>query len=151
MENNSFDQAFPTEEGKSKRDKKELKALCEVFGKNMRFERKVRGLKTELMANFLGISTAYVGLIERGERTPSLDVFMKICNFFSETAESMLSERKTWSVGENGSKRVPKDEPSQKELKKKNVVGMLDTFEEGELNHIVEYLKIFKKFKTESN
>ena len=37
-----------------------------IFGRNMRMARKFTGLTTTLMGDFLNLSTAYIGLIERG-------------------------------------------------------------------------------------
>lgn len=66
----------------------------QVFGVNMRIARKSVGLTSAKLARLLGISTAYVGLIERGERTPSVKTMLEICDFFGKSVEEMMAPTK---------------------------------------------------------
>ena len=122
-----------------------LAEKCQIFGENMRIARKERGFTSEALGRFLGISTAYVGLIERGERCPSLETFLKICDFFGESYEAMLTSKSTLSVrerkagGRNGEK-------NQVERKQKMISGMISTFNAEELDHIIGVIKSFKNF-----
>ncbi|MCL2573321.1 MAG: helix-turn-helix transcriptional regulator [Defluviitaleaceae bacterium] len=118
---------------------------CAIFGENMRIARKERGFTAEALGKFLGISTAYVGLIERGERCPSLETFLKICDFFGESYEAMFTPRKILSVSERKAqlREAKKDVVSRK---KKMVSSMLDSFDAQELDYIIDSIKNFKKF-----
>ncbi|MCL2396778.1 MAG: helix-turn-helix domain-containing protein [Defluviitaleaceae bacterium] len=119
---------------------------CVIFGNNMRVARKERGFTSEALGKFLKISTAYVGLIERGERCPSLETFMKICDFFGESYEEMLTPRYALKIAE--SKAASKVEASRDKVKRKQkmVAGMLNTFDVDELDHIIGMIKSFKTF-----
>jgi predicted transcriptional regulator len=49
-----------------------MRAKCRVIGKNLRENRLLRKLTTEEIAERLELSVPYVGLLERGDRCPSL-------------------------------------------------------------------------------
>ena len=50
------------------------------IGKNIRKYRTAKGLRQEDIAERAGLSTNYVGMIERGEKIPSLETFINIIN-----------------------------------------------------------------------
>jgi len=120
-----------------------LSEKCKIFGENMRTARKERGFTSEALGRFIGISTAYVGLIERGERCPSLETFLKICDFFGESYEAMFTPSGRLAIGE---KKADTGEKSQAERKQKMIAGMLNAFSIEELDHIVSVIKSFKSY-----
>ena len=122
-----------------------LKEKCLIFGENMRIARKERGFTSEALGRFLGISTAYVGLIERGERCPSLETFLKICDFFGESYEDMFKQRSTLAVNEKKAVGRP-SEKDQVARKQTMITGMLNTFNAEELDHLIGVIKSFKAF-----
>ena len=67
--------------------------VSKTIGENMRLARKEKGLTASDLSKFLSISTAYIGLIERGEHCPSLETFLRICNFFGKGADEMLQSK----------------------------------------------------------
>ena len=127
-----------------------LAEKCLIFGENMRKARKDRGFTSEALGRFLGISTAYVGLIERGERCPSLETFLKICDFFGESYEDMFKSRGPLSVGERKVYSGSAGEKSHAERKRKMIVGMINTFSPDELDHIIGVIKSFKNYSHKS-
>lgn len=54
-------------------------------------KRKKRRLSQETIARYLGISRSYYTNIENGERTPSLDVALKISDFFGIDVKKLRS------------------------------------------------------------
>ena len=128
-----------------------LAEKCLIFGENMRNARKERGFTSEALGRFLGISTAYVGLIERGERCPSLETFLKICDFFGESYEDMFKAKNALAISEKkASLGIGSAEKGQLVRKQKMIVGMLNTFNAEELDHIVGVIKSFKAFSHKS-
>ena len=128
------------------KDSKEyITEKCLIFGENMRISRKERGFTSEVLARFLQISTAYVGLIERGERCPSLETFLRICDFFGESYEAMLTPRANQTAGES---RLARSENAKEQAarKQKMVTSMINTFNADELDHIIATVKSFKLF-----
>ena len=117
-----------------------------IFGANLRAVRKQRGFTTESLAKFLGISTAYIGLIERGERCPSLETFLKVCEFFGESPEKMLTASGmglAMRESKSAARNVDAEETARKH---KMVLSMLDTFDPAELDHVVSMMKSFKDY-----
>ena|GEM_PF-4986963 len=51
------------------------------------------------LAKLLDVSTAYIGLLERSERTPSVEVLLKICDFFGKGVDDMMA---------SGGRKLPK-------------------------------------------
>lgn len=52
--------------------------------------RRQLGMKQNVLAEKLGISNNYLSSIERGKETPSLDVFVRICNVIKVTPDYLL-------------------------------------------------------------
>ena len=141
--------------GRKKADaatKKRLAELSTLVGTNIRLERKERGFTTEVLAEFLGISPAYIGLIERGERCPSLETFLRICEFFGERPEEMLRSRGI-GLGYGGEEAFGYiDEGTEEKSKRvKSISGMLTAFSIEELGHIFEILKVLRGFSHAKN
>ncbi|GKX29599.1 hypothetical protein SH1V18_20790 [Vallitalea longa] len=56
---------------------------------------KKRGNKSQRsVADSLGITTSYYGMIELGTRNPSLDVAMDIANYYNTSIEELFFEDK---------------------------------------------------------
>ncbi len=62
------------------------------IGQKIRFYRKTAGLRQEALAETAGISTNYLGMIERGEKIPSLETFLAIANALSVSADLLLAD-----------------------------------------------------------
>jgi len=77
-----------------------------IFGENVRHARKQWDFTTEELASFLKISPAYLSSIERGQRTPSLDIFMRICDFLGEDMGDMLKPRSNHRITLDGSTKA---------------------------------------------
>ena len=117
-----------------------------VFGENVRLARKERGFTSDVLAKFLGISTAYVGLIERGERCPSLETFLRICDFFGEPYEDMIMPNSAFAIAEKTSLIKSAEVRDQVKRRQKMLASMINTFDIDELNHLINIVKSFKQF-----
>jgi len=62
-----------------------------IFGDNIRRIRKEMGQTAIELSAFLGFSTTYVGMLERGERIPSITAMLRICRYFGESIDSMFT------------------------------------------------------------
>lgn len=63
----------------------------ESVGRNIRKFRKERHLRLEQLAEMTGLSTNYVGSIERGEKVPSFESFITIINALGVSADMVLT------------------------------------------------------------
>ena len=63
-----------------------------ALGKRIREERLRLKLTQEKLAEEVGVSTAYIGQIERGERSLTLDKLVKVVNRLGVTIDFLLAD-----------------------------------------------------------
>ncbi len=66
-----------------------MSEIQQTVGKNIRFSREVAGLTQELLAEKVGVSGSYIGYLERGKKSPSLNLLCKIADVL-HVAPAML-------------------------------------------------------------
>ena len=66
-----------------------------ILGKRIKEERIRIGLTQEQLAEYLDVSTTYVGFIERGERSVTLEKLALLAQCFHVTIDSLLQEPPT--------------------------------------------------------
>lgn len=64
----------------------------ESIGKNIRKYRLERKLKQEDLAERSGLSANYIGMVERGQKIPSLESFINILNSLGVSADMILCD-----------------------------------------------------------
>ncbi len=62
------------------------------IGKNIREVRVHKKLTQEKLAELTDLSSTYIGMVERGEKIPSLETFIKILNVLEVSADVVLSD-----------------------------------------------------------
>lgn len=62
------------------------------IGSNIRMYRIEKNLRQEDIAERAGLSANYIGMIERGEKMPSLATFINICNALHVSSEQILAD-----------------------------------------------------------
>lgn len=65
---------------------------AKAIGQKLKDERKRLGFTQEQVAEVIGISPAFVGHIERAERSMSLDTLIHFCNLYRITMDYLLSD-----------------------------------------------------------
>jgi len=70
--------------------KKAIEERAVILGKNIRTERKNRSFTMDELVDMLSISEAYLGLLERGKRTPSIECLLELCSIFGVTPNDLL-------------------------------------------------------------
>lgn len=63
-----------------------------TIGQNIRKYRLEKNLRQEGLAEKCGLSSNYIGLLERGEKTPSLESFIRILNALEVSADIVLAD-----------------------------------------------------------
>lgn len=61
-------------------------------GKNIRKYRLEKKIMQETLAEMCDLSANYIGMVERGEKTPSLSTLVSIANALGVTADMLLSD-----------------------------------------------------------
>lgn len=82
-------------------------SLSTTFGQTVRLQRKTVGLTQEELADLAEIHPTYVGLVERGERNPSLDVAARIADALGFTLAELIAPAESGRIasGQNKGKR----------------------------------------------
>lgn len=62
------------------------------IGRNIRTCRVQRKMRQEDLADKTDLSVNYIGMIERGEKIPALDTFIKIVNCLEASADVLLAD-----------------------------------------------------------
>lgn len=63
-----------------------------LLGKRIREERLRSGLTQEQTAEYINVSTTYIGLIERGERSVTLEKLIDLANCFQVSVDYLLQD-----------------------------------------------------------
>ncbi len=63
-----------------------------TIGKNLRTYRKQRNLTQEQLAERAGLSPNYIGILERGEKLPSLETLLTLLNQLNISADMVLCD-----------------------------------------------------------
>lgn len=64
----------------------------DTIGKNIRKFREIKKLRQEDLAEKTDLTTNYIGMIERGDKIPSLETFINILNSLGVSADMVLSD-----------------------------------------------------------
>lgn len=64
----------------------------DTIGKNIRKFREIKKLRQEDLAEKTDLTTNYIGMIERGEKIPSLETFINILISLGVSADMVLSD-----------------------------------------------------------
>ena len=63
-----------------------------TIGKNIRKFRLARKLRQDALAEKTDLTTNYIGMVERGEKIPSLETFIKIVNALGVSSDMVLTD-----------------------------------------------------------
>jgi transcriptional regulator with XRE-family HTH domain len=67
-----------------------MQSVAELFGTSLREIRKQRGLSQERLAELTGLSTNYVGEMERGLKAPGLPVIVRLARALDVSVNDLL-------------------------------------------------------------
>jgi len=67
-----------------------MQSVAELFGISLRETRKRRGLSQERLAELTGLSTNYVGEMERGLKAPGLPVIVRLARALDVGVNELL-------------------------------------------------------------
>lgn len=63
-----------------------------ILGKRLREQRKLQNLKQDKFSEMVGISSIHLSEIERGNKTPSMETFIRIVNALNIPADILLRD-----------------------------------------------------------
>ena len=137
----------------SEKSASKILKICQNLGKNIRIERKRRGFSTEDLAEFLELSSSYIGLLERGERCPSVKALLKICELYSITPDIILYQTAPFT-GKSSNKtpsnfKVNVAEKTNSKLndKREAMLSMMSKLDSAELSYLINAVREIKVFQ----
>lgn len=77
-----------------------------ILGKRIREERVRIGMTQEQMAEYIDVSTTYIGFIERGERSVTLEKLIMLAECFHVTIDYLLHEPSIEQEENNNEKKL---------------------------------------------
>lgn len=63
-----------------------------AFGKRLREYRLARHLTQEQLGELVGVSYQHIGMLERGKRSPSMEMLISLCYALDCTCDSLLTD-----------------------------------------------------------
>jgi len=131
------------------------KKNMQVIGSNIRRERLLRRMSMEELSDTLGLSTAFIGLIERGQRGAKLANLMKISEVFGITVNELVYDREAevLEVREEweGHEKPVDQEEFLKQQKKSAINSLIYDFSSEEMEFIIDTIKGLKALKRSNN
>ena len=100
-------------------------------GENIRAARKSKNLTIETLAELAGISESFLGTIERGESSLSIETLVSLCGALDITADSIVRSNVVVT-------------PPMAD-KKATLLTMLGNATDSELDFLIEYVKLYRK------
>ena len=64
----------------------------DTIGRNLRACRLAKHLRQEDIAEQAGLTANYIGMVERGEKIPSLETFLRLLNALGASADAILAD-----------------------------------------------------------
>ncbi len=83
-----------------------MNLLYKRFGNRVREKRVMIDMSQETLAEKCDVSTSYIGLVERGEPKPSLEIVLRIANALSVTPNSLTMDSIKHKASNNKDKLV---------------------------------------------
>ena len=118
-----------------------MKDHLKFIGENIRTARKNKNLTIEMLSELIGISPSFLGTLERGESSLSVDTLISVCKTLSVSADSIIIDRNLTQT------------PSI--ANKKDVIAtLLNKATDEELSFVIDYIKFYRDrvaFKDDRN
>jgi transcriptional regulator with XRE-family HTH domain len=108
-----------------------MKPHLKYIGENIRAARKSKNLTIDMLSELIGISSSFLGTLERGESSLSVETLIGECKALGVSADSILLEE---------------DSPPTPYIsdKKDTVVTLLNNATDDELSFLIDYMKLYR-------
>jgi len=105
-----------------------MKNYLKHIGENIRAARKNKGITIETLSELAGISESFLGTVERGESSISIETLISLCRALDVSADSIIM---------NEEQNLP---PSDK---RDTLFTMLKNASDGEVDFIIDFVKLY--------
>jgi transcriptional regulator with XRE-family HTH domain len=121
-----------------------MRKKCWIIGKNMRELRRQRRFSVEDLAEYLMLSESYIGLLERGDRCPSLKIVYKLCDLFGVTPNDLMTLSDA-EAAEEGLTIAEDKAGYNTKLQTDAIYSLVRTLSESEVDFIIETIRNVKR------
>jgi transcriptional regulator with XRE-family HTH domain len=109
-----------------------MKNNLKYIGENIRIARKSKNLTIDTLSELIGISSSFLGTLERGESSLSVETLISVCKALGVSADSIIFDRSV----------TP--EPSIID-KKDTIITLLNNATDDELSFLIDYIKLYRE------
>jgi len=108
-----------------------MKEHLKHIGINIRAARKSKNLTLDTLSELVGVSSSFLGILERGESSLSVDTLISVCNVLDVSADSILFEQdETLSLPASENKDI--------------LLTLLKNATDDELLFLIDYIKLYR-------
>jgi len=108
-----------------------MKPHLKYIGENIRLTRKSKNLTIDMLSELIGISSSFLGTLERGESSLSVETLIGVCKALGVSADSILFEQDI----------TPTPYISDK---KDTIATLLVNATDDELSFLIDYVKLYR-------
>jgi len=109
-----------------------MKDHLKHIGRNIRAARNKRKLTLDALSELIGISPSFLGTVERGESSLSIETLMSACRELDVSADSIIFEKEL-------SATLPLSE------KKNMLLELMNNSSNEELTFLIDYTKFYRE------
>ena len=109
-----------------------MKDHLKHIGESIRSTRKAKGLTIDTLSELVGISSSFLGTLERGESSLSVETLMNICRVLGVSSDSIILSQEPTPAS-----------PAVND-KKDIIMTLLSNASEDELSFLVDYIKLYR-------
>ena len=108
-----------------------MKIHLKHIGENIRTARKAKNLTIDTLSELVGISPSFLGTLERGESSLSVETLISVCTVLGVSADSIIIDP------------APAAAPARA-TKKDTLITMLNNATDDELSFLIDYVKLYR-------
>lgn len=109
-----------------------MKDNLKYIGENIRVARKSKNLTIDTLSELIGISSSFLGTLERGESSLSIETLINVCKTLGVSADVIIFDRNA----------TPDSSISDK---KDTVMTLLSNATDDELSFLIDYIKLYRE------
>jgi len=108
-----------------------MKPHLKYIGENIRAARKSKNLTIDMLSELVGISSSFLGTLERSESSLSVETLIGVCKALGVSSDSILFEQDATPIPHIGGK-------------KDTIATLLNNATDDELSFIIDYVKLYR-------
>lgn len=106
-----------------------MKEHLKYIGANIRAARKSKNLTIDTLSELVGISPSFLGTLERGESSLSVDTLIGVCKTLGVSADSIIIDRDITPATAD---------------KMSTIITLLNNASGAEMDFLIDYMKLYR-------